>query len=137
VHLRAPAITPQLTYIIAQERIADLHRRASLERLKRQPDICRPIAHKQARIVRLPSRLVTAPARRAVPVAREESSTGWRKWNHLIDAAARPISERLVDTSRPGRPRWCSIVAWGNGTKTAAYRRRKKHQEPQSHARGS
>ncbi|MGI8902913.1 MAG: CGNR zinc finger domain-containing protein [Solirubrobacteraceae bacterium] len=30
----------------------------------------------------------------------------------------------FVDTSRPGRRRWCSMTACGNRTKTAAYRRR-------------
>lgn len=35
----------------------------------------------------------------------------------------------FVDTSRPGRRRWCSMGACGNRTKTAAYRRRRRTRE--------
>jgi predicted RNA-binding Zn ribbon-like protein len=35
----------------------------------------------------------------------------------------------FVDTSRPGRRRWCSMGTCGNRTKTAAYRRRRRTRE--------
>src|SRR4051794_13576072 len=42
-----------------------------------------------------------------------------------VRECARPDCALLfVDTSRPGRRRWCSMEACGNRTKTAAYRRR-------------
>jgi predicted RNA-binding Zn ribbon-like protein len=44
-----------------------------------------------------------------------------------VRECARPDCALLfVDTSRPGRRRWCSMAACGNRTKTAAYRRRKR-----------
>ena len=43
-----------------------------------------------------------------------------------VRECARPDCALLfVDTSRPGRRRWCSMEACGNRTKTAAYRRRR------------
>lgn len=58
-----------------------------------------------------------------------------------IDLVTGPLAARVrecarhdcallfVDTSRPGRRRWCSMEACGNRTKTAAYRRRRKLKE--------
>jgi predicted RNA-binding Zn ribbon-like protein len=44
-----------------------------------------------------------------------------------VRECARPDCGLLfVDTSRPGRRRWCSMEACGNRTKTAAYRARHK-----------
>jgi len=36
----------------------------------------------------------------------------------------------FVDTSRPGRRRWCSMKGCGNKVKTAAYRRRRREETP-------
>jgi len=41
------------------------------------------------------------------------------------ECAAPDCALLFVDTSRPGRRRWCSMAACGNRTKTAAYRRRR------------
>jgi predicted RNA-binding Zn ribbon-like protein len=42
-----------------------------------------------------------------------------------VRECARPDCALLfVDTSRPGRRRWCSMEGCGNRTKTSAYRRR-------------
>lgn len=41
------------------------------------------------------------------------------------ECAAEDCALLFVDTSRPGRRRWCAMAACGNRTKTAAYRRRR------------
>jgi predicted RNA-binding Zn ribbon-like protein len=41
------------------------------------------------------------------------------------ECAAPDCALLFVDTSRPGRRRWCSMAACGNRVKTAAYRRRR------------
>lgn len=41
------------------------------------------------------------------------------------ECAAPDCALLFVDTSRPGRRRWCSMEACGNRAKTTAYRRRK------------
>jgi predicted RNA-binding Zn ribbon-like protein len=44
-----------------------------------------------------------------------------------VRECARPDCALLfVDTSRPGRRRWCSMAGCGNRTKTSAYRRRRE-----------
>lgn len=45
------------------------------------------------------------------------------------ECAADDCALLFVDTSRPGRRRWCSMDACGNRSKTAAYRRR-RHAAP-------
>ena len=44
--------------------------------------------------------------------------------SRVRECAAPDCALLFVDTSRPGRRRWCSMDACGNRTKTAAYRRR-------------
>ena len=43
----------------------------------------------------------------------------------IRECAAPDCALLFVDTSRPGRRRWCSMAACGNRVKTAAYRRRR------------
>jgi predicted RNA-binding Zn ribbon-like protein len=51
-------------------------------------------------------------------------------WAGRVRECARDDCALLfVDTSRPGRRRWCSMEACGNRTKTSAYRRRRKRKE--------
>lgn len=46
------------------------------------------------------------------------------------ECAADDCALLFVDTSRPGRRRWCSMEACGNKAKTAAYRRRHREETP-------
>lgn len=59
-------------------------------------------------------------------IARDAIETFTGEWTHRIRECANPNCILLfLDTSRPGRRRWCSMKLCGNLEKTSRYRRRR------------